>query len=222
MKFVNLAAAVNAHYDNARAKFAGDLETLTAAAALDSWYYRDMMTPAAFKAAQALDGAALLPDAVKVKMLARFDRKNEKQRAAKLEKLATAAEYERPRSVSIGVEWHRSRVWGYNPAATVRAWHRATTGTASGCGYDKESSAIASAMNNNPEIMRILYEHAEKGGSFPYSVHVFAGVPVFDGGCGVSCFRSVFAACGYTWRDVASGKMFDAYTLEPAEVAENA
>ena len=222
MKFDNLAAAVNSSYDNARAKFAGELETLTAAAALDSWYYREMMTPAAFKAAQALDGSALLPAAVKAKMLTRFDRKNEKQRAAKLEKLATAAEYERPRSVSVGVEWHRSRVWGYNPSATVRAWHRVTTGTASGCGYDKESAAIASAMNNNPEIMRILYEHAEKGGSFPYSVLVFAGVPVFDGGCGVSCFRSVFAACGYTWRDVASGKSFNAYTMEPAEVAENA
>lgn len=221
MKYNNLTAAVNSYYDNARAKFAADVDQLTAAAALDSWYYRDMMTPAAFKAAQALDGAALLPDAVKAKMLARFDRKNEKQRAAKLGKLATAAEYERPRSVSIGVEWHRSRVWGYNPAATVRAWHRATTGTASGCGYDKRSAAIADAFNNNPEIMRILYDHAEKGGSFPYSVHVFAGLPVFDGGCGVSCFRSVFAACGYTWRDVASWKLFDAYTLEPAEVAEN-
>lgn len=222
MKFVNLSAAVNAYYDNAREEFAGKLESLTAAAALDSWYYRDMMTPAALKAAQALDGSALLPAAVKAKMLARFDRKNEKQRAAKLAKLATAAEYERPRSVSVGVEWHRSRVWGYNPSATVRAWHCATTGTASGCGYDKESAAIASAMNNNPEIMRILYEHAEKGGSFPYSVLVFDGVPVFDGGCGVSCFRSVFAACGYTWRDVASGKAFNAYTLEPAEVAGNA
>lgn len=222
MKFVNLAAAVNAHYDAARAEFAEKLESLTAAAALDSWYYRDMMTPAALKTAQALDGAALLPDAVKVKMLARFNRGNEKDRAAKLEKLARAEYASLPRSVSVSVEWHKSAMWGYNPAAQVRAWNTVTTGTASGCGYDKQSAAIADAFNNNPEIMRILYEHAEKGGSFPYSVHVFAGVPVFDGGCGVSCFRSVFAACGYTWRDVASGKTFDAYTLEPAEVAENA
>lgn len=217
MKYVNLTAAVNAHYDNARAKFVQELEGLTAAAALDSWYYREMMTPAAFNAAQAADGAALLPDVVKQKMLARFNRKNEKSRAEKLGNLATVAEYERPRSVSVSVEWHRSRVWGYNPAATVRSWNRVTTGTASGCGYDKQSAAIASAMNGNPEIMRILYDHAEKGGSFPYSVHTFAGLPSFDGGCGVSCFRPVFAVCGYEWRDVASGKMFDAYTLEPME-----
>lgn len=217
MKFVNLSAAVNAYYDNARAKFAGELETLTAAAALDSWYYRDMMTPAAFRAAQDLDGAALLPDLVKQKMLSRFNRGNEKARAEKLEKLARAEAVALPRSVSVSVEWHKSYMWGYNPAAQVRAWNTVTTGTASGCGYDKESAAIAGAMNSNPEIMRILYEHAEKGGSFPYSVHVFAGVPVFDGGCGVSCFRSVFAACGYTWRDVAHGKSYDVYTLEPKQ-----
>lgn len=215
MKFVNLAAAVNAYYDNARAKFSGELETLTAAAALDSWYYRDMMTPAALKAAQALDGAALLPDAVKVKMLARFNRGNEKDRAAKLEKLARAEYASLPRSVSVSVEWHKSAMWGYNPAAQVRAWNTVTTGTASGCGYDKESAAIASAMNNNPEIMRILYEHAEKGLPFAYSVHTFAGLPSFDGGCGVSCFRSVFDGCGYEWRDVAHGKAYDVYTLEP-------
>lgn len=217
MKFVNLSAAVNAYYDNARAKFAGELETLTAAAALDSWYYRDMMTPAAFKAAQALDGAALLPDVVKQKMLSRFSRGNEKARAEKLEKLARAEAVALPRSVSVSVEWHKSYMWGYNPAAQVRAWNTVTTGTASGCGYDKESAAIAGAMNSNPEIMRILYEHAENGGSFPYSVHTFAGLPAFDGGCGVSCFRSVFDGCGYEWRDVAHGKSYDVYTLEPKQ-----
>lgn len=217
MKFVNLSAAVNAHYDNARAEFAQALESLTAAAALDSWYYRDMMTPAAFRAAQDLDGAALLPDLVKQKMLSRFNRGNEKARAEKLEKLARAEAVALPRSVSVSVEWHKSYMLGYNPAAQVRAWNTVTTGTASGCGYDKESAAIAGAMNSNPEIMRILYEHAEKGLSFAYSVHTFAGLPAFDGGCGVSCFRSVFDGCGYEWRDVAHGKSYDVYTLEPKQ-----
>ena len=41
-----------------------------------------------------------------------------------------------------------------------------------------------------------------------------AGLPKFDGGCGVNCFRSIFEACGYEWRTVASGKMFSCYTIE--------
>ena len=48
---------------------------------------------------------------------------------------------------------------------------------------------------------------------FPYSVHTYAGMPYFNGGCGISCFRSVFEACGYEWRQVGNGKNFSAYTI---------
>ena len=56
----------------------------------------------------------------------------------------------------VSVEWKKSRVWGYNPAVTVDAWTvdtdgaqecATTTGRASGCGYDKQSTAIAEAFN---------------------------------------------------------------------------
>lgn len=101
--------------------------------------------------------------------------------------------------------------------ARVAAERVATYGSASGCGYDKQSAAIASAMNQNPEILKILYDHAEAGGTFPYGVHTFAGLPSFDGGCGVSCFYSIFEACGYTFRQVASGKAFDVYEITRAK-----
>lgn len=94
--------------------------------------------------------------------------------------------------------------------------NHATEGRASGCGYDKESAAIATAINASPSIMRVLYEHAENGGNFPYSVYTYAGLPYFDGGCGVSCFRNVFGACGYRWEDGAHRKTFDVYTLTRA------
>jgi len=212
--FENLKKAINAHYDNAEKEFSEKLDGLTIGAALDSWYYRDHMTAAALRAAQAMEKGEMLTDAIRGKMLARFHRENEKARAAKLEKLEAAAAYNLPSFINVSVEWKKSSVWGYNPTASVCADKRRTEGKASGCGYDKGSAAIAEACNLNPEIMRILYEHAEKGGSFPYSVHTFAGLPSFDGGCGVSCFGPVFAACGYSWRNVASGKLYDAFTIE--------
>ena len=71
----------------------------------------------------------------------------------------------------ISVEWKKSRVWGYNPAVTVDAWTvdadgvaecTTTTGRASGCGYDKQSAAIAEAFNASPAILKALYNAEER------------------------------------------------------------
>ena len=212
--FENLKNAINAHFDNESEKYRANLERLTCGAALDSWYYRDRMTNAAFALVKAADPAELLPDVAKKKMLVRFDRENEKDRARYLEKLEKAEAAPDLVYAHVNVDWKKSATWGRNPSAEIIAQKCQTTATASGCGYDKESAAIASAANANPEIMRILYKHAENGGTFPYSVHTWAGLPHFDGGCGVSCFRNVFDACGYNWIDVAHGKTYDIYRLE--------
>lgn len=217
--FPNLTKAINAHYDTAAEKFAADLLTVTAGYALDHAYYRDLMTPKAFNECKALDPADLLPETIRIKMTARFTRENERDRADRLAKLTRAENAEPLENASISVEWKRSAIWGRNPTATVIANYdanHATEGRASGCGYDKESAAIATAINASPSIMRVLYEHAENGGSFPYSVYTYAGLPYFDGGCGVSCFRKVFGACGYRWEDCAHLNTFDVYTLTRA------
>jgi len=211
--FPNLAAAVNKYYDDNASKFAADVATVTTRAALDMWYYRDRMTPAAFRDAQAADPVATLPESVRAKMIKRYNAENEKNRAARLRKLETAAEAKPLTTADVVVTRCKSRTWGHNPDAEVMTETCRTTGHASGCGYDKESAAIAQAFNAHPSIMRALYEHAENGGAFPYSVYTTAGVPWFDGGCGVSCFRNVFEALGYTWRDVSHGKTFDVYAI---------
>lgn len=69
-------------------------------------------------------------------------------------------------------------------------------------------------MNAHPAIMRALYKHAEAGQEFPYSVHIFAGLPAFDGGCGVSSLRAVFEALGYEWLQIDSSKNHDGYTIK--------
>ena len=217
--FPNLTAAVNAHFDENAAKFAANLETITTGEALAGWYYRARMTPAALRMAQETDPAEPLPAKVREKMVSRFQRENESDRQKYLHKLEIAANAPELRDLTVCVEWAKSRTWGANPTATVTvndSHHYETTGHASGCGYDKESAAIASAMNANAAVLRILYTHAEKGGKFAYSVYTFAGLPYFDGGCGVSCFRNVFEGCGYEWRDIVHRKTFDSYMMTPA------
>ena len=215
--FENLRNAIDAHYNTKGEEFCEKLARVTVREALNSWYFRDMMTPAAHEAAKTLNPDDILPESITAKMVKRFVRKTEKERAARLHKLEMAENMELPTTCSVVVTWARSRTWGMNPTATVMAdyaYNQQTTGHASGCGYDKESTAIADAINANPAIMRILYEHAEVGKSFPYSVYVYAGLPYFDGGCGVSCFRNVFEACGYSWKDVSHTKTSDVYMLE--------
>ena len=217
--FPNLTASVNAHFDENAAKFSANLETITTGEALAGWYYRNRMTPAAIRMAQETDPAEPLPAKVREKMVSRFQRENESDRQKYLHKLERAANAPELRDLTVCVEWAKSRTWGANPTATVTAnesRHYETKGHASGCGYDKESAAIAEAMNANAAVLRILYTHAEKGGKFAYSVYTFAGLPYFDGGCGVSCFRNVFEGCGYEWRDLVHRKTFDSYMMTSA------
>lgn len=211
--YENIKKAIATHEEKTLADFRAELEKKTAGELVGSWYYRQYMTPKTFEAVKALAPdeypAAGILEKIEAKK-ARVEAKNTAGRLAKVEAAENAHEIQ---TGHVEVEFIRSRTWGYNPHAAAYGATRRTEGSASGCGYDKESTAIASALNDNPDFMRILYDHAEKGLAFPYSVNVWAGVPYFDGGCGVSCFRNVFDACGYTWEQVVNGRNVTAYQI---------
>lgn len=209
----NIRKAIADHEAETLGKFNQEIETKTAADILASWYLKQYTTPKTLEAIKNTAPEEKPAADILAKMKAKKAREEAKNTAKRLEALALAESCKLPESVNISVEFTRSRTWRSIPHATITAEQRRTFGTASGCGYDKESAAIASAMNQNSEVMRILYDHAESGKGFPYSVHTFAGLPSFDGGCGVSCFRSVFEACGYEWRQVGNGKTFNAYAI---------
>ena len=92
---------------------------------------------------------------------ARIKKANNKKLAEKVSFLERVELADTVKSVSIAVEWKRNRTWGYNPTATVEVVtatggvYRAT-GTASGCGYDKETAAVASALNTIDPIIKML------------------------------------------------------------------
>ena len=213
MYYNGLREKITAHYNNELNKTIAEIKTTTAWDILRGWRVNYLLTPTTLAAIRELPPGDKLPEKIIEKITNKRKREINREIEKRFDRLHEVEEVETPTAVSIVVEWHKSRTWGMNPRARVAAKSCATYGSASGCGYDKESAAIASALNQNPETLKILYDHAEAGETFPYGVDVWAGLPSFAGGCGVSCFYSIFEACGYTFRQVASGKMFDVYEI---------
>lgn len=149
----------------------------------------------------------------------------------KLEQLDRAANTPIPRRVEIIVEWVRSQTWGYNPHAYIMAGGEEYTGTASGCGYDKESAAVSSALNQIPGVLHALYalkDQALSGGISDFSCSACTGrdnrnccgygagygaIPSFEGGVGMPSILAVLGNCGYEVR-FHHGKRESAYILE--------
>ncbi len=117
--------------------------------------------------------------------------------------------------ITINVVYKRSATWGYNPTANVSTNNDYTTGFASGCGYDKESAAVAEAFNKDLSILKALYtikENGLKAGLSDYSKTACTGVdnrnicgygsgygvlPYFEGGVGVGCFWDILKKAGF-------------------------
>ena len=120
-----------------------------------------------------------------------------KEKDKKLEWAKEVMEYEIPERIDITVKYTKNRV-----AAEVRSFNGnswiETFGFAGGGGYDRESSAIAFAFNENKQIMKVLFDAFEKYDTLPYGVS-FYGRPMFDSGVGVSCFCDLFTKMGYSW-----------------------
>lgn len=193
------------------------IDRLTAGKVLSGWCAANYLTPKTAEALKACDPDEPIPAEITAKMKAKAARIENALMNKRLDKVAAAEAVELPDGVSISVEWKKSRTWNANPNATVYAAFTVTKGRASGCGYDKESAAIAAAFNDNPEVMAIIYTAVEAGVKPGYSVLDSVGLPFFDGGCGVECFYKVFENCGYQFKRTASGRTFDCYSIEKKE-----
>lgn len=120
------------------------------------------------------------------------------------ERLTEAEGDNRPADGMLVIRWVRNSTWGWNPHAELFVGGETFTGRASGCGYDKESAAMAEALNACPEIMRALYAKEDNrpegvtrrewlGYGSGYGV-----LPAFDGGVGVRTMCEVLTTCGFS------------------------
>lgn len=139
----------------------------------------------------------------------------EKRYIKDLDRLIRARDAEEVEGVAISVEWKHNRTWGYNPTANISVKTKSHcthyAGTASGCGYDKLTAAVGSALNQSESIKKMLYTAKEKALRENYPkleqpesnrdfINYGAGygvLPYFEGGVGISSFYGVFEKCGY-------------------------
>lgn len=122
-------------------------------------------------------------------------------------------------TVDISVEWYKSRTWGYCPRSEVRLYLKDTDGNssfelwegkASGCGYDKLSAAIATAVNKSEAFCQFLAEHYADAIADQYGIAVRNGRASFSGGVGIRCFNDFAKDNGSQEPIHKSGKMYDA------------
>lgn len=135
---------------------------------------------------------------------------------AHLEKVAAAPVL---RSVSVVTEWVNNRTWGHNPHAfatiETAAGCERTEGRASGCGYDKYSAAVTSALCNNLSVQRAICEHLnelKKDERYPHSCYVYdvCGMPrLCTSGSGISSLRGVFGCLGFKCEENRESKRTD-------------
>jgi hypothetical protein len=125
-------------------------------------------------------------------------------------------------SLTINVEWEKSKMWGNNPNASAYVPNvgEVCSGSIGGCGYDKESTSVAKVLNQVPQFRKLLFELKNKRSNckkqnrevFGYGAG-YGILPSFEGGVGVNCYDRVFNAIGYKFETVSSGKTFDVYRV---------
>lgn len=138
----------------------------------------------------------------------------EKKRESELSRLEVINDAPDLSYIKITVEWKKNRTWGYNPTASV--WVSGSyynTGKASGCGYDKESASIESALRDSPSLQRFIIHNLGKLKN-EYGVETKYGLAHLSiGGKGVSTLLSLFRVVKNWEITEMHGDTFDGYEI---------
>jgi hypothetical protein len=140
---------------------------------------------------------------------------------------------ELPKQIIIEVSWKNSQTWGANPTAAV--WTDKYLGesrSVGGCGYDKESTAIAEPFNRSQQMAKIAiiakyleakykdmdWREKQEKDIFTYSYGVRFSIfdnngIYWEGGVGASSFMSCIKSAGYKMDAEFHPKHADCYHL---------
>ena len=124
-------------------------------------------------------------------------------------------------SLTITIEWRKSRTWGMNPYATGEAitkegFRLVGTAKASGCGYCKRSTVIADLFNQF--LRHKLYDQEvinRLSLGKPYGIRLAESgknwLSYFEGGIGEDCYSDISKVIGGTWKRLANTESVDVY-----------
>ena len=160
----------------------------------------------------------------------KLQRQKERDHAKRL-LLIEAQKNQKPvKSLTITIEWRKSRMWGMNPHATGQVVykdgvHERFFAKASGYGYDKKSQVIADLFNQvlkyrlwDEAIMSKAFEGRRPYGIFAPKVRD-DGLPLcphFEGGIGAECYRDISEYIGGKWEQIVNTPTCDVFRYEEA------
>lgn len=190
-------------------------------------YYRDKFTKRELKAVELMKITEFRTE-LKNKLTAHINKRFDSQIS---EVLSLESKVLKIDSIRVDVNWVKSSMWGENPTAEAWITYKNASGnteteylksrSVSGCGYDKESTAVAKALNQSEVLKANLYAYANRPMNNNKTLEQIFGygsgygiLPSFSGGVGSNCYTSIFAKLKLNFRKTASGKMFDQFRAE--------
>ena len=215
--FVNLSNAVREQYKTRLNEFTDLLNTETEVKCiLSHWRYTELFTPVTKKRVWEIEP-------LKAYLIERKIKAQNKELQKELTRIQTVFNAPELLEITISIEWKRSQMWGSNPNATAaehttNGYNRYESGCISGCGYDKESTALANAVNQSNAFLKLMYAVKENAPTvknhdlFGYGSG-YGILPNLEGGVGTSCYYKIMEKLGYKFNNTASGKTFDVYTI---------
>ena len=196
-----------------------DLKNASAEDLTNLWYYTEKLTNTQIKK---YNNKELTDKEIKEILKNKIIKEYEQKQKKAIKKIDTIKEAnEKVQTINISINWVRNSTWGYNPHATITTdYGEMTEGRASGCGYDKESAAIAEALNKNNDILKLLYIAKDKKMTFKNNNnHDVLGygsgygvLPYFEGGVGSGSLMNIFRNLGYKITEYHT-KSSDFYTI---------
>jgi len=218
--YLKLEKQLNREAKNRRKKF---IDTINGINSIDGakklWYINQYLTPA--KKRQNYNNLKEF----RAVLLAQYDKVNGKKLMQSIDNLKAIENSPTVARIEVEINWAKSRTWGCNPTPNIGVWY--TDGTSDfytlssvrGCGFDKQSQAVANVLNLVNGLKKSLYEVKNKkpltknGLLFGYGSG-YGLLPYFEGGVGAECYKPILNKIGYTFNHVANGKMYDKYTIE--------
>ena len=140
-----------------------------------------------------------------------------------IKRLTDAFSRNLPATIRVEVNWKKSRMWGSNPTAEVWADGYTSSPSIGGCGFDKESTATATAFKENIVFDRIVAtcawldmkeSKATGRDEKTYGYHVGYTGFRFDDAVGYECHNRIIKRAGYRSTGEFHPKMADGYHYE--------
>jgi len=153
-------------------------------------------------------------------LIKRLDLNTKTRIKHELSKLNFTNNLEPINQIYITVEWKKSTMWGLNPKAEtyINGLGLLTSGSINGCGFDKQSTAVAIILNQIPQILRLMYELKNK--NYKTRNHDLFGygsgyniLPKFEEAVGVVCYEKILDRIGYKFCLISTGNSFSVFSL---------